>query len=118
MLWEVWLPFVRASVTRWQPRNCGPMVDFLESWAPILPIWILENILEQLIFPKLQREVRLPDRHTGRRTHTETDACIHCDRPTRTHTLRPRTDANTDTDPHTATPTTASLSLRWRAGTP
>ncbi|XP_041095950.1 tuftelin-interacting protein 11-like isoform X2 [Polyodon spathula] len=57
MLWEVWLPFVRASVTRWQPRNCGPMVDFLESWAPILPIWILENILEQLIFPKLQREV-------------------------------------------------------------
>ncbi|XP_041095884.1 tuftelin-interacting protein 11-like [Polyodon spathula] len=57
MLWEVWLPFVRTSVTRWQPRNCGPMVDFLESWAPILPIWILENILEQLIFPKLQREV-------------------------------------------------------------
>ncbi|MGH0140691.1 UNVERIFIED_CONTAM: hypothetical protein FKN15_044715 [Acipenser sinensis] len=57
MLWEVWLPFVRASVTLWQPRNCGPMVDFLESWAPILPIWILENILEQLIFPKLQREV-------------------------------------------------------------
>ncbi|KAM7332213.1 hypothetical protein ACRRTK_008921 [Alexandromys fortis] len=41
----------------WQPRNCDPMVDFLDSWAPIIPVWILDNILDQLIFPKLQKEV-------------------------------------------------------------
>ena len=33
------------------------MVDFLDSWAPIIPVWILDNILDQLIFPKLQKEV-------------------------------------------------------------
>ena len=33
------------------------MVDFLDSWAPLIPVWVLDNILEQLIFPKLQKEV-------------------------------------------------------------
>lgn len=33
------------------------MVDFLDSWVHIIPVWILENILDQLIFPKLQKEV-------------------------------------------------------------
>ena len=51
------MPFVRNVVAQWQPRNCEPMVDFLDSWAHIIPVWILDNILDQLIFPKLQKEV-------------------------------------------------------------
>jgi hypothetical protein len=51
------MPFVRNIVTQWQPRNCDPMVDFLDSWAHIIPVWVLDNILDQLIFPKLQKEV-------------------------------------------------------------
>ncbi|TRY84761.1 hypothetical protein DNTS_027444 [Danionella cerebrum] len=57
LLWEVWIPFMRSSVSQWQPRNVGPMVDCLECWAPVLPVWILNHVLEQLIFPRLQREV-------------------------------------------------------------
>ncbi|XP_070936416.1 tuftelin-interacting protein 11 [Macaca nemestrina] len=57
LIWEVWMPFVRNIVTQWQPRNCDPMVDFLDSWVHIIPVWILDNILDQLIFPKLQKEV-------------------------------------------------------------
>lgn len=34
------------------------MVDFLDSWVNVVPVWILDNILDQLIFPKLQKEVR------------------------------------------------------------
>lgn len=52
------MPFVRNIVSQWQPRNCEPMVDFLDSWVHIIPVWILENILDQLVFPKLQKEVR------------------------------------------------------------
>ena len=36
------------------------MVDFLDSWVHIIPVWILDNILDQLIFPKLQKEVGPP----------------------------------------------------------
>ncbi|XP_043831797.1 tuftelin-interacting protein 11 isoform X2 [Dromiciops gliroides] len=57
LIWEMWMPFVRNIVTQWQPRNCDPMVDFLDSWVHIIPVWILDNILDQLIFPKLQKEV-------------------------------------------------------------
>lgn len=62
------MPSVRTVVAQWQPRNCGPMVDFLDSWSPIIPVWIMDNILDQLIFPKLQKEVeqRQADRFGGR----------------------------------------------------
>ncbi|MFT7805021.1 tuftelin-interacting protein 11 [Arapaima gigas] len=57
LLWEVWVPVMRTTVSQWQPRNVGPMVDCMESWSPLLPIWILDHVLEQLIFPRLQKEV-------------------------------------------------------------
>lgn len=34
------------------------MVDCLEIWAPLLPSWILDHVLEQLILPRLQKEAR------------------------------------------------------------
>ncbi|CAB1322050.1 unnamed protein product [Coregonus sp. 'balchen'] len=57
LLWEVWIPVLRVCVSGWQPRMVGPMVDCVEVWAPLLPLWILNYLLEQLIFPRLQREV-------------------------------------------------------------
>lgn len=57
-MWEIWMPYVRNIVAQWQPRNCGSMVDFLDSWVHVVPVWILDNILDQLIFPRLQKEVR------------------------------------------------------------
>ncbi|KAM9301513.1 tuftelin-interacting protein 11 [Gastrophryne carolinensis] len=57
LLWDAWVPFVRNIISQWQPRNCAPMVDFLDSWFHLVPVWILDNIFDQLIFPKLQTEV-------------------------------------------------------------
>ena len=58
LLWEVWLPVMRSSVSGWQPRSVGAMVDCIEVWAPLLPSWIVDHLLEQLVLPRLQREVR------------------------------------------------------------
>uniref|UniRef100_A0A3Q3M5L4 Tuftelin-interacting protein 11 n=1 Tax=Mastacembelus armatus TaxID=205130 RepID=A0A3Q3M5L4_9TELE len=57
LLWEAWIPVMRSCVSGWQPRIVGPMVDCVEVWAPLLPVWILDYLLEQLILPRLQREV-------------------------------------------------------------
>uniref|UniRef100_A0A8D0AUT6 Tuftelin-interacting protein 11 n=1 Tax=Sander lucioperca TaxID=283035 RepID=A0A8D0AUT6_SANLU len=57
LLWEVWIPVMRPCVSGWQPRIVGPMVDCVEVWAPLLPVWILDHLMEQLILPRLQREV-------------------------------------------------------------
>ncbi|XP_053726850.1 tuftelin-interacting protein 11 [Synchiropus splendidus] len=57
LLWEVWVPVMRICVAGWQPRNVGPMVDCLDLWSPLLPLWIMDHLLEQLVMPRLQREV-------------------------------------------------------------
>ncbi|TSM04900.1 Tuftelin-interacting protein 11 [Bagarius yarrelli] len=57
LIWEVWVPVLRNCVAQWQPRNVGPLVDLVDCWGPVLPVWILDYVLEQLIFPRLQKEV-------------------------------------------------------------
>ncbi len=41
----------------WNPRQPDRLIDLIERWVPHLPEWIVENILDQLIYPILQREV-------------------------------------------------------------
>jgi tuftelin-interacting protein 11 len=57
ILWEVWMPRIRLAASRWTVREPDGMTSVLEAWRPILPQWILQSVLEQLIFPRLQDEV-------------------------------------------------------------
>ncbi|XP_002736553.1 tuftelin-interacting protein 11, partial [Saccoglossus kowalevskii] len=57
LVWEVWMPYLRTAVTKWNPRDCDPVIELLENWLPILPQWITANVLDQLILPNLQKEV-------------------------------------------------------------
>ena len=44
---------------RWSPRQLDSLITFLDLWRPLLPVWILENVLEQIVLPKLQVEIKL-----------------------------------------------------------
>lgn len=57
LVWETWMPPVREAILAWEPRECDPLIELLETWMPLLPRWIMENILEQFVLPKLQAEV-------------------------------------------------------------
>lgn len=57
LVWEYWMPKFRSIVSSWSPRNCNPVIDLLECWMPLLPTWIMDNILDQIILPRLQSEV-------------------------------------------------------------
>ncbi|KAH9508637.1 Tuftelin-interacting protein 11 [Bulinus truncatus] len=57
LIWDVWLPPVRATILKWSVRETDPMIKLLESWKPALPPWVLENILDQLVLPWLLQEV-------------------------------------------------------------
>lgn len=41
----------------WNPRDCDPLITFMEVWTPILPQWVLDNIYDQLIMPRIMTEV-------------------------------------------------------------
>ena len=51
------MPPVRASVTLWLPKQQPELTQLLELWRPLLPRWVLENVCDQLLMPRLQTEV-------------------------------------------------------------
>lgn len=49
--------FRTCLLNEWNVRNPEPCLVLLENWKPLLPPVLLENIFEQLIIPRLAREV-------------------------------------------------------------
>lgn len=45
------------SSNEWNPRQSDPVIHLLETWHPFLPEFIFENILEQLVSPKLHKAI-------------------------------------------------------------
>ena len=41
----------------WSVRHPDPVIEILEAWLPLLPEWVIRNILEQLVLPSLTAEV-------------------------------------------------------------
>lgn len=57
LLWDVWLPPVRATILKWNARDYQPLIAVLEAWRTAISPWILDNILDQLVLPRLLQEV-------------------------------------------------------------
>lgn len=58
LLWNVWLPRVRSALNNdWSPEDPQPAVKLYESWSSFLPTFIRDNILDQLILPKIQKAI-------------------------------------------------------------
>lgn len=57
LIWEIWMPPFRKASTNWSVKQPDCLIEVIEAWHPLLPEWIVHNILEQIILPKLQDEV-------------------------------------------------------------
>ena len=58
LLWNIWLPKVRAALNNdWSPAEPQPAVKLYESWSSFLPAFIRDNILDQLVLPKIQKAI-------------------------------------------------------------
>lgn len=58
LLWNVWLPKVRSSINNdWDPCHPQSAVKLYEAWSSFLPPFIRDNLLDQLILPKMQKAV-------------------------------------------------------------
>ena len=61
LVWDCWMPKFRSTISSWSPRICNPVIDLLECWMPLLPSWVMDNILDQMILPRLHEEVETWD---------------------------------------------------------
>ncbi|KAF9150370.1 hypothetical protein BG015_007820 [Linnemannia schmuckeri] len=59
LLHHHWLPKVRSALNNaWDPRDSDPVIELLEAWAPpVLPLFMQDNIVTQLVLPKLHKEI-------------------------------------------------------------
>ena len=57
LLWHVWMPYIRQAVIGWNVRDSLQLIKLIEMWLPILPSWIINNILYTLLLPRLRSEV-------------------------------------------------------------
>ncbi len=59
LLWNVWLPKVRSAINNeWMPEEPQPAINLFETWSPYLPAFIRDNLLDQLILPKVHKALR------------------------------------------------------------
>lgn len=58
LLWNIWLPKVRSSLNNdWSPQDPQPAVRLYEAWSTFLPPFIRDNVLDQLILPRVHKAV-------------------------------------------------------------
>ncbi|KAL0110405.1 hypothetical protein PUN28_013796 [Cardiocondyla obscurior] len=57
LVWNAWMPSIRGAIQQWTCRQPESLIELIEYWMPLLPNWILENILDLLVLPKLTLEV-------------------------------------------------------------
>lgn len=58
VMWNLWLPKVRSTINNeWDALHPRAAVHLIESWESILPPFIRDNILDQLILPKVRKAV-------------------------------------------------------------
>jgi len=49
--------YINTYSNDWDPKIPEALIKLIEEWEVILPQWLKNNIIDQLIIPKLKREV-------------------------------------------------------------
>lgn len=57
LVWSSIIPCFRRAAATWNPRVHQQMAALLDFWAPLLPEWMLDNVLEQLVLQKITQAV-------------------------------------------------------------
>lgn len=57
LVWSTIVPCFRRSASEWNPRNHAPMAALLDTWSALLPEWMLDNVLDQIILHRLTQTV-------------------------------------------------------------
>jgi tuftelin-interacting protein 11 len=52
------MPSIRRAALNWSPRDRSEsMLAVVDTWFDVLPKWIIENLLEQIILPRIHDTV-------------------------------------------------------------
>ncbi|GAC75063.1 tuftelin-interacting protein TIP39 [Moesziomyces antarcticus T-34] len=53
LIWNVWMPPVRSALNAWKPHHPSAAVELLEAWREVVPRFVYDNLVDQIVLPKL-----------------------------------------------------------------
>ncbi|KAK5723662.1 hypothetical protein LTR15_005361 [Elasticomyces elasticus] len=74
LIYTVWLPKLRTTITNWDVLDHGPLTAVVEAWRPLLPAFIYSHLMDQLIVPKLIASVQAWDPRKRKHHHKGSNA--------------------------------------------
>ncbi|CAB3360945.1 Hypothetical predicted protein [Cloeon dipterum] len=57
LVWGSWTPSIRTAACEWNCRQSGSMIAVLETWRGVVPGWIMNSVVDNLVMPRLEQEV-------------------------------------------------------------
>lgn len=57
LVWSTVIPCFRRAAADWNPKNHTQMAALLDAWSALLPEWMLDNVLDQIVLNKLTQAV-------------------------------------------------------------
>ncbi|KAM0788473.1 hypothetical protein ACM66B_001606 [Microbotryomycetes sp. NB124-2] len=58
MMWTIWLPRVRSAINNvWAPENPSSAVNLFVAWSSLMPPFLRDNVLDQLVLPKVSKAI-------------------------------------------------------------
>lgn len=58
IMWDNWMPLFRRQFLSYPSlKQPEPITSFLETWQYLLPKWLMDNLMEQVVIPRLNEEV-------------------------------------------------------------
>ncbi|KAI5288569.1 hypothetical protein KEM54_005109 [Ascosphaera aggregata] len=59
MIYTIWLPKIRSILmNEWDFHDPTPAISVVEAWKDIIPDFVLSNILDQVVVPKLMEAIK------------------------------------------------------------
>lgn len=74
MMYQIWLPKLRTTITNWDVLNHEPLTTLVSAWRPLLPTFVYCHLMDQLIVPKLSAALQAWD--PRKRSHHHKHATV------------------------------------------
>jgi len=79
MIYTIWLPKIRTTAASWTVLDPSTMTSLVQAWRPLLPPFIYNHLLDQIIVPKLNAGLQQWD--PRKRNHRHKHATIKYTEP-------------------------------------
>ncbi|MCJ1469295.1 hypothetical protein MMC07_007928 [Pseudocyphellaria aurata] len=73
MIYSLWLPPVRSAITNdWDVQDPTPLITLLQTWRPVLPLFVLSTLIDQLVVRRLSDALVAWKPRTSHKRHRHT----------------------------------------------